>query len=158
MRSWIFRISPKSGADTTRLNPLPEAPAAPKPSLWQKAVAMAKDYGPVGVGLYAALWGVPFASSFLLFQAFDNFGQDPGDWIVYLAGEKAREQAWAFVGLAPDARLSPRMVSAVLAYLVCEVIETPRIAATVFFTPILKRRLYPTVAEAAAAAAAKAAR
>jgi hypothetical protein len=52
------------------------------------------------------------------------------------------------LGMAPDARLSPRMVSLVLAYLVCEVIETPRIAATVFLTPMLKRSLAARVADA----------
>ena len=105
------------------------------------------------LSLYAALWAVPFGASFAIFAAHDNFGQDPGQWVAYVAGEALRDKVWAALGLAPGAQLSPRVVSLVFAYLVCEVIETPRIAATVFLTPVLKRALLARRSAAAAGAA-----
>ena len=156
------RLSPRGGARALSsaapslpptLPPTPPSPPTPPPpsppstlasrasALASRGAALAREYGPAGLALYFALWAGPFGASFLVFEANGNFGQDPAAWVAYVAGEPNRQRLWEALGMAPDARLSPRMVSLVLAYLVCEVIETPRIAATVFLTPMLKRSL-----------------
>jgi hypothetical protein len=123
-------------------------------TLFGKGVALIKEYGAVGLGVYFTLWAVPFASSFILFDLNNNFGQDPVVWVEYFAGKDNRIKLWASLGMKPDDNLSPRVISLLLAYLVCEVIETPRIAATVFLTPVAKRYLVSSSASSSAAKAA----
>jgi hypothetical protein len=120
------------------------------PTLFGKGVALIKEYGAIGLGVYFTLWAVPFATSFVLFDLNNNFGQDPVMWVEYFAGKENRIKLWATLGMKPDDNLSPRVISLLLAYLVCEVIETPRIAATVFLTPVAKRYLVSSSAAKAA--------
>ena len=118
----------------------PSTPPTPPPtSLFGKGIALIKEYGAVGLGVYFSLWFIPFGTSFILFDLNNNFGQDPVAWVEYFAGKENRIKLWEQFGMKPDDNLSPRVISLLLAYLVCEVIETPRIAATVFLTPVVKR-------------------
>jgi hypothetical protein len=120
--------------------PTPPTPTSTPPtSLFSKGVALIKEYGAVGLGVYFSLWFIPFGTSFILFDLNNNFGQDPVAWVEYFAGKENRIKLWVQFGMKPDDNLSPRVISLLLAYLVCEVIETPRIAATVFLTPVVKR-------------------
>ena len=137
--------------------PPPASSSTPTPAstpttstLFGKGVALIKEYGAVGLGVYFTLWAVPFATSFVLFDLNNNFGQDPVMWVEYFAGKENRIKLWATLGMKPDDNLSPRVISLLLAYLVCEVIETPRIAATVFLTPVAKRYLVSSSAAKAA--------
>lgn len=120
---------------------------------FRAAKAALREYGRVALGLYVVLWGVPFGLSAAVFAAADNLGQDPGAWIEWGVGVDARVKLWGFVGLAPDAPLPPAAVTGVLAYLVAEAVEYPRLAAVLMIAPRVKRAL---VARAAAKAARRA--
>lgn len=142
------RIFPKNYSVKRRLfsttstppsTPTPTTITTPPTSLFGKGIALIKEYGAVGLGVYFSLWFIPFGTSFILFDLNNNFGQDPVAWVEYFAGKENRIKLWEQFGMKPDDNLSPRVISLLLAYLVCEVIETPRIAATVFLTPVVKR-------------------
>lgn len=141
-----FSTPPPASSSSTP----PPASTPTTSTLFGKGVALIKEYGAVGLGVYFTLWAVPFATSFVLFDLNNNFGQDPVMWVEYFAGKENRIKLWATLGMKPDDNLSPRVISLLLAYLVCEVIETPRIAATVFLTPVAKRYLVSSSAAKAA--------
>ena len=141
-----FSTPPPASSSSTP----PPASTPTTSTLFGKGVALIKEYGAVGLGVYFTLWAVPFATSFVLFDLNNNFGQDPVMWVEYFAGKENRIKLWARMGMKPDDNLSPRVISLLLAYLVCEVIETPRIAATVFLTPVAKRYLVSSSAAKAA--------
>jgi hypothetical protein len=101
-----------------------------------------KAYGKTAVGIYASLWAVPFGCAYVVFAANGNFGQDPVEWLEWALGPERLTSLLPSVGLTREtATFSPNTVSLIFAYLTAEIIETPRMAATLLLAPRVKKLL-----------------
>ncbi len=149
-------VPASSSSTAASPSPSPSSPPPPPPpkGIIAKVRFALKEYGRVAVGIYAGLWVVPFAGTYVVFAANGNFGQDPLEWVSWAVGPERMAGLLASAGLAPDTHLSPTHVSLIFAYLVSEVIETPRMAATLLLAPRAKRWLDARKAAAGAGAGA----
>jgi len=128
--------APPAGAQVTAA--APTSKDLPSGSLVQRIKSMLKEYGPIAIGVYAALWIVPFGGLFQVFYAFDNFGHNPISLLEYMG---AKDYIYGVLQLPQDARPEGWQISGVYAYLGAELLEPLRLPLSIWLAPRAKRWL-----------------
>jgi hypothetical protein len=126
-------IPSSSPSPPLSLHPPPPPPAQPS------RFAALRALGPAAAATYAALWAAPAAAAWAAAGATGNFGIDPVEVLVAVAGAEARDAVWEAVGLAPGEALPAGTARAVVALAAADALEVPRLAATLVLAPRVKK-------------------
>jgi len=95
----------------------------------EKVKELWRKYGMVALGFYGTLWVVPAGSAFVALSTFDNFGVDPNALLEWAGFE------WRPTGL------KPWHTTAVMSFVIADVLEPVRLMITMAATPALARKL-----------------
>lgn len=99
-----------------------------------------KEYGAVGVGIYAGLWVAPFSAVYFASLANGNFGIDP---LHLLDKIGAKETVLNAFSMPLDATLEPWQTALILGFVAADALELARVPATLYLAPKVKRMISP---------------
>lgn len=140
----LFSTTPKAPG-----TPPESTPSTPPPSLWSQynpgaLFKKALDLGPMAIILYAGTWAVPLVGIYVPLSTGMLTAPDPLLFcdanLPAVVGNTTRE-GLKFLGVVvEEGKPLPASISAgIWAYLVADLIEIPRLAFILYFTPKVKK-------------------